>query len=111
MNNAAPGWDDLSADSVKLVPDDISLPLTHILNLSFQQGVFPNELKTAKVSPLYKANDPMKFNNYRPISLLTIFSKIFEKLMYARLLGFLNKYHILYKYQFGFRKVTRPTWP
>ena len=104
MNNAAPGWDGLSADSVKLVPDDISLPLTHILNLSFQQGVFPNELKTAKVSPLYKANDPMKFNNYRPISLLTIFSKIFEKLMYARLLDFLNKYHILYKYQFGFRK-------
>ena len=45
-------------------------------NLSFQQGVFPEELKLAIVTPIYKAKGPMFFNNYRPISLLAVFSKI-----------------------------------
>ena len=68
------------------------------------QGVFPEELKTANVLPLYKADDPMLFNNYRPVSLLTVLSKVFEKIMYNRLLNFLDTYNILFKNQFGFRK-------
>ena len=51
-----------------------------------------------------KAEDPMLFNNYRPVSLLSIFSKIFEKMMYKRLVEFLEKQQILYSKQFGFRK-------
>ena len=104
LKNTAPGWDDMSTKSIKFVFDSISQPLVYIMNLSFQQGIFPNELKIAKVFPLYKANDPMKFSNYRLISLLSVYSRLFEKIMYNRLLDFLNKYHILYKYQFGFRK-------
>ena len=50
-----------------------------MVNLSFEQGVFPDELKIAVITPLYKAKDPMFFNNYRPISLLTVFSKIFDR--------------------------------
>ena len=73
-------------------------------NLSFSEGVFPCELKVAKICPLYKAGNPSIFSNYRPISLLTIFAKIFESLMYKRLLSFLKKNNILYKYQFGFQK-------
>ena len=57
----------------------------------------------AVVSPLYKAKDPMIVSNYRPISLLSSFSKILEKLMSNSLLDFLNKCDILNKYQFGFR--------
>ena len=73
------------------------------MNLSFEQSVFPKELKIAVIKPLYKAKDPSFFNNYRPISLLSVFSKIIERLMYTRLLNFINKHKILNKLQFGFR--------
>ena len=79
-------------------------PLTYITNLSFTEGVFPHELKIAQVLPLYKNNDPMLFNNYRPISILPFFSKLFERLMYNRLIDFIEKHQLLYQYQFGFRK-------
>ena len=78
-------------------------PITHILNISITEGVFPNELKIAKVIPLFKSGDTMIFSNYRPVSVLPVFSKILERLMYNRLLGFINKHKILYMYQFGFR--------
>ena len=76
----------------------------HILNLSLSQGIFPSELKIANALPLYKADDPMHFNNYRPVSLLNILSKVFEKIMYSRLISFLNLHKILFEFQFGFRK-------
>ena len=82
----------------------IGIPLSHICNLSFLEGVFPDSLKIANVIPLYKAEDPMCFNNYRPVSLLCILSKVFERLMYNRLIKFLDKFKILYEHQFGFRK-------
>ena len=77
--------------------------LAHLTNLSFSEGVFPSELKIATVSPLYKSKDPMVFSNYRPISLLSVFSKILERLMYNRLLIFLNECKMINKNQFGFR--------
>ena len=82
----------------------INGPLTHILNLSLLEGVFPSELKVADVLPLYKADDDMLFNNYRPVSLLPVLSKVFERLMYNRLISFLENNKILFKNQFGFRK-------
>ena len=72
-------------------------------NLSFSEGVFPSELKIALVSPLNKAKDPMVVSNYRPISLLSIFSKILERLMYKALLKFPNECKIMNKNQFDFR--------
>ena len=74
-----------------------------MVNLSFEQGVCPDELKIAVITPLYKAKDPMFFNNYRPISLLSVFSKIFERLMYNRILNFINRHKLFNKFQFGFR--------
>ena len=79
-------------------------PLTHILNLSLCQGVFPQELKIAKVIPLYKSGDTKIINNYRPVSVLSVFSKLFERIVETRLFSFVNQNEILYKYQFGFRK-------
>ena len=73
------------------ISESISYPLSRIANLSFEQAVFPEEQKLAVVSPLYKAKGPMIFNNYRPISLLSVFSKILQYLMYCRLLNFINK--------------------
>ena len=66
---------------------------------------FPNELKLAKVIPIFKNGDKQDISNYRPISILSFFSKIFEKTMYNHLINFIDKNKILYKYQFGFRKL------
>ena len=69
-----------------------------------RSGVFPDDLKIAKVIPLYKSGDSSLFTNYRPISLLPASSKVFERLIYNRLHSFLEKYNILFTSQYGFRK-------
>ena len=78
------------------------------MNLSITKGIFPNELKVARVIPLFKSGDETSFSNYRPVSVLPLFSKILERLMYKRLLSFINKNKLLYNYQFGFRKDHSP---
>ena len=88
---------------IKSISDSTAYPLARVSNLSFEQKVFPEELKYALVTPIYKAHDPMFFNNYRPISLLSAFFKILERLMYNRLLKFLNKHDFFNKFHFGFR--------
>jgi hypothetical protein len=67
-------------------------------------GMVPDRLKNAKITPTYKAEDPMEFANYRPISILPILSKILEEIVLKRLVDFLNEHNILNKSQFGFRK-------
>ena len=104
LKEGAPGWDDISAKSVKCIINVIADALCHICNLSLTEGVFPRELKLTKVIPIYKSNDAMCFTNYRPISLLSIFSQILEKIMYKRLIAFVNANNLLYKFQFGFRE-------
>ena len=66
--------------------------------------MFPSELKLAKVVPIFKAGASNKITNYRPISVLTFFSKVFEKIIYNHLIDFMDHNDILYGYQFGFRK-------
>ena len=61
--------------------DIIAPQITSILNMSIDQSVFPDKLKKAQVTPLYKKNDPLLKTNYRPVSVLCIFSKIFEKIL------------------------------
>ena len=66
--------------------------------------IFPSKLKIAKVVPILKKGDPEIPSNYRPISLLPIFSKIYEKLMHKRISVFLKERNILYPLQFGFQE-------
>ena len=89
---------------IKLSYQSLIKPLTHIFNLSLTTGIVPNNLKIAKVIPLYKSKEKNLINNYRPVSVLTVFSKILEKLMYKRILNFTIKYGVLYSYQFGFQQ-------
>jgi len=103
LNDSAPGADDISSEIVKQSLQYIARPLTHIVNLSLEQGVFPDEMKVAKVIPLFKAGDKTCVNNFRPISLLPVFSKILEKSMAKRMLQFLTENNILHPHQFGFR--------
>ena len=74
------------------------------MNLSIINGVVPNELKVAKVVPIYTSGDRRLINNYRPVSVLPCFSKILEKLMYNRISNFIHKHNLLNEYQFGFRQ-------
>ena len=104
LKHSSAGWDSISAAVLKSADRAILKPLTHVLNLSLTTGVFPREMKIACVIPLLKSGDPMMLNNYRPVSVLPFFSKLFERLMYNRLISFVNKHKLLYSYQFGFRE-------
>ena len=77
--------------------------ITYLFNMSISQGKFPDALKNAKVIPIHKDDSRLEMSNYRPISLLPTLSKIFEKLMYSRLIDFFMKHNILYENQFGFQ--------
>ena len=89
---------------LKIIGSSVSPFLALLVNQSFQSGIFPDKLKIAKVISLFKKGNPESPSNYRPISLLPIFSKIFEKLMYRRLYRFLEIHKVLYSLQFGFQE-------
>ena len=101
---AALGFDSIPFTLIKETINLISNHITHIFNLSLTSGIVPLELKIARVVPLFKADDKSSFSNYRPISVLPSFSKILEKLVYNRLIDYLNMYKILSDNQFGYRK-------
>ena len=95
---------DIRVPLLKHVKQELADGLVIIFNKSFQEGCFPGVLKLAKVIPIHKGDETTDPTNYRPISLLSAFDKLIEKVMLNRLLKFLKKNNILYKYQFGFRK-------
>lgn len=103
-NNAAAGYDDIKPAAVKYVMDIICSPLTHVINCMLEQGVFPEALKLARVCPVHKGGTDYTFNNYRPISVLPVMSKIFETVINVRVDGFVQKYSIMSDVQYGFRK-------
>ena len=95
---------DIRVSLLKYVKQQIVNGLVIIFNKSFEEGCFPELLKIAKVIPIYKSEDPTDPSNYRPISLLSVFDKLLERLMYNRLALFFQKHKVLYKYRFGFRR-------
>ena len=104
MNNSAAGYDEMPSSIMKQCVEYYIKPLTFLINMSITQGTVPNELKIAKVIPLYKGEDIQLIENYRPISILLYFSKIFEKVIFRYVIEFLEENNILYEYQFGFQK-------
>ena len=94
----------ITPDIVKINSQVLSQILSIIFNLSVAEGCFPNALKAAKIIPIHKGDSVLLASNYRPISLLPIFSKIFERLIYNRLIGFVSDNKILSQLQFGFQK-------
>ena len=81
LKNSSPGFDGIPYFVANQCIDNFIEPLTYIINMSFMEGVFPSELKLAKVVPIFKSGDSTKMSNYRAISILSFFSKIFEKLV------------------------------
>ena len=100
----SPGSDNIGPKLIKDAKNLLIDPLVYIYNLSFETGIVPSQLKLAKVIPIYKKGSKASPSNYRPISMLSIFEKLIERLMYNRLIKFLTKFKILNKNQFGFRK-------
>jgi hypothetical protein len=78
-------YDEVSTRILKTSAPYISSPLTYIFNKILSTGIFPDRLKFSEIKPLFKKGDKTEFSNYRPISLLTSFSKIIEKIIYKRL--------------------------
>ena len=103
-NSNSSGHDHFTSKFVKLSAPILIPALEKILNLALKTGVYPDNLKIAKVIPIFKKGDPASVNNYRPISILSTINKIFEKILYARLMKYIDNFQLLYKYQFGFRK-------
>ena len=101
LNNKATS--DVSMQPLKYVCNTIAPILSHIISASLEQGIFPTKLKCAKVIPLHKGGPSTEITNYRPISLLSCFSKIYEKVMHSRLVKFLDENNLIYKSQYGFR--------
>jgi len=103
-SSSSSGHDNISSDLAKKLSAGIVTPLTSLINISLQHGIMPEALKIAKVIPIHKKDDKETYGNYRPISLLSAFSKIYEKVVYKRLYGYLISKSIIYDSQYGFRK-------
>ena len=93
----------ISPKLIQCVANEMAPNLAMIVNTSFRFGKFPDILKVAKVIPIYKNDSKLEPGNYRPISLLPIFGKVFEKLMFSRIYSFIEKNNIIAKIQFGFQ--------
>ena len=104
LENKTSGPTSIPIKMLKMIPDLIIIPLCRIINMSFITGVFHEILNIVKVIPVHKGGSTQDMNNFRPISLFSIFDKIMEKLLHKRLYDFLEKNNILFKNQFGFRK-------
>ena len=102
-NNKATGPNSIPTKILKDLKNSLAQPLSDIINISFETSTFPNLLKVGKVIPIFKKGNKLECSNYRPISLLSNISKIFEKIVHIRLYMFLKEHRCLYSYQFGFR--------
>ena len=90
----------------RFVRDGVSIiacPLIHVINLSLIQGIVPEDLKSARVVPLFKKHNKTEVGNYCPVSILSILSKVFECVVYDQIEFYLYQRQLLYKFQSGFR--------
>jgi hypothetical protein len=103
-NSGANDIDFLSPKFIKHFATQLSVPIALLINSSFKSGVFPDALKVSRITPIFKNGDIHDPTNYRPIAILPIFSKIFEKAIHSRLTDFFNNFNIINNNQHGFLK-------
>jgi len=106
-SNHSHGYDEISVNILKFSSPYINSPQRYICNKIFSSAIFPGKLKYAVIKPLFKSGDRSDVSNYRPISLIPAFSKVFEKVLYVRKKQHLIHNNILVDEQFGFR--TKPS--
>ena len=98
------GIDEISPIFLKDGANELKGPLTYIINLSIDTKIVPDEMKFAKVKPLFKKGSRLDSSNYRPVSILPIVSKILERAVYKQVVDYLDKNDLLFENQSGFRK-------
>lgn len=103
-NTKSVGDDEIPVKLLKFIVDEIAEPLAYIVNLTLSSGIFPENFKVSLIKAIYKKGNKTEINNYRPVALLSNVSKIFEKIIYNRLITFLEHFQILSDTQNGFRK-------
>ena len=103
-SGTAAGYDTICVSIVKESIGIISEPLTQIIHLPIQSGIVPDRMKIARVIPIFKSGDSSLLTNYRPVPVLPVFSKLLEKVVYNRILKYLDKHGILFRNQYGFQK-------
>ena len=101
----ATGLDKISAKFIRECADLICIPICDIFNQSISLGIFPDDWKCARVTPLFKQGDRDNLNNYRPISVISAAAKVFERIAYDQLNAYLEQHDIICKYQSGFRAI------
>ena len=85
--------------------DLICIPMCYIFNQSLSRGIFPDDWKCARVTPLFKQGERSDLNNYRPISVISVVAGVFERIVYDQLFAYLTEHDIICKYQSGFRTI------
>ena len=104
LKNSKSSIDRVPPRIFKTFKDIISSPVCDIINQCFSQGIYPNSLKYATITPIFKKGDSKNPSNYRPISVTSFINKIFEKAIYNQLSNFLTQYNIISPNQYGFIK-------
>lgn len=103
-NSNSVGEDNISTNILKKCAHLVVYPLAHIINCSLSEGIFPNKLKIAKITPIYKSGDQSELKNFRPISLISPFAKVYEKYVSNAVTAFFDSCKLFNNKQFGFRK-------
>ena len=98
----SPRYDDISFNVLKKCFSSLREPLNYLLNLSIEKGIYLDDFKSAKVTPIYKTGNKNDLSNYRSISVFPCFSKILEEIIYNRLHQYLTANEILCSKQFAF---------
>lgn len=104
LKNKSTDLSSISVIALKHISSLISSPFAIIINKSLEAGIFPNSMKIAKIIPIPKPGDPCNINNYRPISILPVFSKIFEKIVHNQIYNYFERFNVIYHGQYGFRE-------
>ena len=99
------GLDNISSYFSKLALPFLARPLEYLFNFSLQSGIFPDSSKTARVAPVYKEGSKEEKSNYRPISVLSVLTRLFENVVNKQLYDYLDKNEHIYRQQSGFRSL------
>ena len=102
----AKGYDDIVPKVIKWAPELFAPILLVIFNKCIDLGYYPDGMKIGQVAPVFKKGEQDDEKNYRPITVLTQFNQIFERLLYKRYIDFFEKFEVITKKQFGFLKKT-----
>ena len=103
-NSKSCGLDTIDCSVIKLAKKELVPAITHIVNLSFSHGTFPKMWKSAKIIPLHKKNDSTSPQNYRPVAILPLFSKILERAIFLQIVQYMEGNNLLHPSHHGFRK-------